>query len=72
MSLGSCLRLAEYLERSRTGRVRDVRVTIEPTVVSLELVADGEPWVEFWETQKQAPLFEAAFGRHLELRIVSA
>lgn len=72
MILGSCLRLAEYLERSRTGRVRDVRVTIAPTVVRLDLIADGEPWVEFWETQKQAPLFESAFGRHLELRIVPA
>jgi exopolyphosphatase/guanosine-5'-triphosphate,3'-diphosphate pyrophosphatase len=70
--LESCLRLAEYLERSRTGRVRGVRTRIDDSVVTLELVADGEPWVEFWETQKQAPLFELAFGRRLQLEIVAA
>lgn len=70
--LEACLRLAEYLERSRTGRVRSVRTRIEDGVVTLELVADGEPWVEFWETQKQAPLFELAFGRRLQLEIVAA
>ncbi|NKB88356.1 MAG: HD domain-containing protein [Acidobacteria bacterium] len=69
--LETCLRLAEYLERSRTGRVRDVRARIGPTVVDLELVADGDPWVEFWETQKQAPLFESAMGRQLRLEIVA-
>jgi len=70
--LGTCLRLAEYLERSRTGRVRGVRAHIDDTVVTLELIADGEPWVEFWETQKQAPLFESAFARRLRLKIASA
>lgn len=72
MVLATCLRLAEYLERSRTGRVRGVRARIEETVVTLELIADGEPWVEFWETQKQAPLFESAFARHMRLEIVPA
>jgi len=70
--LQTCLRLAEYLDRSRTGRVRGVRARIEDAVVTLELIADGEPWVEFWETQKQAPLFESAFGRQMRLEIVAA
>lgn len=69
--LETCLRLAEYLERSRTGRVRDVRAKIGSSVVELELIADGEPWVEFWETQKQAPLFESALGRGLRLKIAA-
>ncbi len=72
MVLETCLRLAEYLERSRTGRVQGVRARIDPTVVTLELIADGEPWVEFWETRKQAPLFESTFGRPLRLEIVPA
>jgi len=70
--LETCLRLAEYLERSRTGRVHGVRAQIRDAAVTLELIADGEPWVEFWETQKQAPLFESAFARRLHLKIVSA
>lgn len=64
-----CLRLAEYLERSRTGRVRDLRTVIGKKTVKLELVAEGDPWVEVWETRKQAPLFESAWGRSLELEV---
>lgn len=68
-SLTVCLRLAEYLERSRTGRVRDLRAIIERKKVRMELLTRGESWVELWETRKQAPLFEHAFGRTLELEV---
>lgn len=62
-----CLRLAEHLDRSRTGRVTGVHAVIDNDEVTLELQADGEPWVELWETRKQAPLFQSAFKRRLRL-----
>ncbi len=67
-----CLRLAEYLDRSRTGRVHGVRAIIDDREVVLELRADGEPWVELWETRKQASLFQSAFNRRLELVVAAA
>ena len=63
----ACLRLAEFLERSRAGRVRDLEVTVEPKAVHVRLIADGEPRVELWEARKQAPFFQKAFGRALIL-----
>lgn len=65
--LATCLRLAEYMERSRAGRVSDVRVRITRKTATLELVAEEEPAVEIWEAQKHAPLFEQAFGRRLRI-----
>ncbi len=65
-----CLRLAEMLERSRAGRVVDVRAKIGLDVVRLDILAAEEPVVELWEAGKQKPLFEQAFGRRLDLRWV--
>ena len=68
--LAFCLRMAEMLERSRAGRVEDVRARIALETVRLDVLAAEEPVVELWEAGKQAPLFEQAFGRQLELRWV--
>jgi exopolyphosphatase/guanosine-5'-triphosphate,3'-diphosphate pyrophosphatase len=65
-----CLRLAESLERSRAGRVRDVEIEVGKGAVVMRLVADEEPTVELWEAQKHEPLFRRAFGRRLELEAV--
>lgn len=66
LRLSALLRLAEHLERPRTGRVRGVRVEIGERV-RLRLEASEEPWVEILETQKQADLFAKAFGLGLEV-----
>ncbi len=71
-TLTFCLRMAEMLERSRAGRVEDVRAKIGVEEVRLDVVAAEEPVVELWEASKQAPLFERAFGRRLEVRWVEA
>jgi len=60
-----CLRLAEFLERARVSRINDIEVTIGKKKVSIELVAKQYPGIELYETRKQAPLFERAFGRKL-------
>ncbi|HEX2862926.1 MAG TPA: Ppx/GppA phosphatase family protein [Deinococcales bacterium] len=65
--LAACLRLAEYLERSRAGRVKGLEVKVQPRAVRVTLLADEEPWVELWEARKQAPFFQRAFGRPLVL-----
>ena len=66
-----CLRLAEYLDRPRTGRVKGVIAVISDEEVTLRLEADGEPWVELWEARKQARLFQSAYKRSLTLMVAS-
>ena len=65
LRLAACLRLAEYLERARAGRVSDLRIWITRKSATLELVAEEEPAVEIWEASKHAALFEQAFDRRL-------
>jgi exopolyphosphatase/guanosine-5'-triphosphate,3'-diphosphate pyrophosphatase len=66
-ALTTCLRFAEHLERARANRIKDVEVTIEKRRVDLRLIAVRPPPVEIYETEKQAWLFEKAFGRKLEI-----
>jgi len=61
------LRLAEYLERSRVGRVRAVRAELEADRIRLQLEAESEPWVELVEVRKQASLVRQAYGKDLEV-----
>jgi exopolyphosphatase/guanosine-5'-triphosphate,3'-diphosphate pyrophosphatase len=64
--LSALLRLAEMLERTRSGRVRGVRVEVGERV-RLLLEAEADPWAERLEAEKQAGLFQEAFGRPLEV-----
>jgi exopolyphosphatase/guanosine-5'-triphosphate,3'-diphosphate pyrophosphatase len=68
LPLALCLRLAGKLERSRSGRVRDVEVKIGKRTVRVTVVADEPAYTELWEARKEADLFEKAFGRRLLLR----
>jgi len=68
--LATCLVLAEHMDRSRTGRVRDLEAVLGDETVVLSLIADRDARVELWETQRQAARFEAVFGRRLEARIL--
>lgn len=66
--LTACLRLAEFLERARAGRIRDLEVEIGAKTVTLRLDSVEPPTVELRETRKAAaPLFEQAYRRSLEL-----
>lgn len=68
LPLATCLRLAEKLERSRAGRVRDLEIEVRKRSVNVRLLADESPFIELWEVQKQAPLFERVFGKKLKLK----
>ena len=65
--LAACLRLAEYLERSRSGRVQDLSLKIEKERITIGLIAAQTPRVELWEASKHGDLFRKAFGRALFL-----
>jgi exopolyphosphatase / guanosine-5'-triphosphate,3'-diphosphate pyrophosphatase len=61
------LRLAEQLERSRDQLVHEARIDVADGKVRLELVTGGDVSVARWAAQRQADLFESAFGKRLEL-----
>ena len=61
------LRVAEQLERSRDQVVRDARVDVQDGTVRLRLEAEGDVSVARWAAQRQADIFESAFGKRLEV-----
>ena len=63
--LAVMLRLAEHLERARSGRVNELAVEVSSESVTLRLRGPHNAWVEAWETQKDAALFRRVFGRRL-------
>jgi exopolyphosphatase / guanosine-5'-triphosphate,3'-diphosphate pyrophosphatase len=65
--LGALLRLAEYLERSRTQIIRAVRCTIQRRAVRVECRVEGDASTELWATERKSDLFEHAFTRRLIL-----
>ena len=62
------LRLAEQLERARDQSVRSTRVRVRDGEVELLLQADHDVRVARWAAEKQAELFERAFGHGLTVR----
>ena len=66
--LAAILRVSEYLERGRSGLVRDVRVRFDKKQIVLTLVAAQDPTVELWVTQRNGlDLMESSFGRSVVL-----
>jgi exopolyphosphatase/guanosine-5'-triphosphate,3'-diphosphate pyrophosphatase len=65
--LSSILRIAEYLERSKSQVVR--AVTVDPADDPLRIIvhADGDPTVEVWDANRRAGLMKKAFGRTVEI-----
>jgi len=61
------LRLAEHLERGRDQVVRHARLEPDGKRVRLELEIEGDPSVAIWGAERQAELFERAFGKGLEV-----
>jgi len=65
--LAICLRLAEHLERSRSGRIHGLRARIGKRTVRVELDSPTRPTVEIWQAEKDARAFASVFGRRLEI-----
>jgi exopolyphosphatase/guanosine-5'-triphosphate,3'-diphosphate pyrophosphatase len=68
-TLAACLRLAEALDRSRTGVVRGVKVRERLGTLRLEVFAAGDAELEIWAARKQQHALERVAGR--PIRIVS-
>lgn len=69
--LSSLLRLSEYLDRSRSQIVEDVRLETGGRKVRMEVVPqDGrDVIVELSEARNHVQLFEECFGRRLEIEL---
>lgn len=66
MRLSSLLRIAEYLERSKSQVVREVRVELgDPVRIFVD--SRGDATVEIWEANRRAALFERAFQRKVQI-----
>ncbi|NJM08017.1 HD domain-containing protein [Candidatus Gracilibacteria bacterium] len=65
--LSALLRIAEYLERSKSGVVRRLRVHIAPELITVAVEAVGDATVEIWDTNRRTSLFERAFGRSIRI-----
>lgn len=64
--LAALLRIAEYLERSKSQVVQSLRVEIGETVrVTTRTIGDAT--VEIWDANRRAGLFQKAFGRPIEI-----
>ena len=65
--LTALLRLADGLDRSRSGAVRDIDVRVGPSLVVVRLHADHDAELELWGARRKRELFEKVFERDLEL-----
>jgi exopolyphosphatase/guanosine-5'-triphosphate,3'-diphosphate pyrophosphatase len=68
--LAALLRVADGLDRSRRGVVRDVRCTIGGELVMFRLVTDEDAELEVWAARRRRDLFEKVFTRELEFATV--
>jgi exopolyphosphatase/guanosine-5'-triphosphate,3'-diphosphate pyrophosphatase len=64
--LAAFLRLADGLDRSRSGVVHDVDVRVGPSLVVVRLHSDRDPELELWGARRKRELFERVFERDLE------
>jgi exopolyphosphatase / guanosine-5'-triphosphate,3'-diphosphate pyrophosphatase len=65
--LAALLRLADGLDRSRSGAVDDVDVMVGPSLVVVRLRSTRDVELELWGTRRKRELFEKVFARDLEL-----
>jgi exopolyphosphatase/guanosine-5'-triphosphate,3'-diphosphate pyrophosphatase len=66
-TLSACLRLAEALDRSRTGVVRNLKVRERLGTLRIEVLAAGDAELEMWAARKQQHALEHVLGRPIRL-----
>ena len=67
--LAAILRLADGLDRSRSGAVDHVEVTIGPSLVVVRLRSSRDVELELWGARRKRELFEKVFERDVELAV---
>jgi exopolyphosphatase/guanosine-5'-triphosphate,3'-diphosphate pyrophosphatase len=71
VKLTAVLRIADALDRSRHGAVRDVGVVLGERSVRFELRLRGDAAVEFQAAEKKSKYFGKVFDREVEVRVVA-
>jgi len=66
--LAACLRIAEHLERGRARLVRSVSCTSDGSTVRVAVAGGEDARLAIWSAEREAAVFERAFGRRLDLR----
>ena len=65
--LSALLRIAEFLERSKSQVVQRLDVRLYPDGVLIEVLASGDASVEIWDASRRTGLFRKAFGMTVEI-----
>ena len=66
--LSALLRIAEYLEHSKSQIVRNVHVDIAEDKIEIAVQSAGDATVEIWDANRRTGLFRKAFGRNIEIK----
>jgi len=66
--LAAVLRIADGLDRSHAGVVRDLSLRIRNGAVSVEASCSGEPELELFAAERRSDLFRKIFGLRIEFR----
>jgi exopolyphosphatase/guanosine-5'-triphosphate,3'-diphosphate pyrophosphatase len=69
-ALSAILRVADALDRTHYGVVRDVTVTHRAGKVSLQLTTGGDAALELWEARQRVGLLEELLGLDVDFRLV--
>lgn len=70
-SLAAILRLADGLDRGRSGRVRSVEASDDATTTRLRVIGRGDLYAELYGVERKKDLYEETFGRHIEVDMQS-
>jgi exopolyphosphatase/guanosine-5'-triphosphate,3'-diphosphate pyrophosphatase len=65
--LAALLRIADGLDRSRSGSVQDVKAEVNGTRVRLAVTSSGDIDVDLWGARRKRELFEKLYDRRLEV-----
>ena len=67
--LTALLRIADGLDRSRSGTVERVDVRVGPSLAVVRITARDDPELELWGARRKRELFEKVFGRDLKFAV---
>ncbi len=65
--MAALLRVADGLDRTRSGAVQEVRAQLNGTRVRLAVFSPGDVDVDVWGARRKRELFEKVLGRRLEV-----
>lgn len=67
--LSALLRMAEYLERSKAQRVKELRCHLDKNYLQIEVIADGDAQIEVQAAQERSDLLSKSYGLHVEIML---